>query len=136
MMTIEKIWITETAVWSKTDDGREACEKFSDYPRLKFATQAQRENYTADAFGIHWEEIDEDLSFEGFFRQKNTNTLYELFMAHPEIVGIRTNQLPNTYSPDDEEFSLTYEYDKEGYISKIKMKNEDGDSETYTLTWK
>ena len=59
-----------------------------------------------------------------------------LFMAHPEIVGIRTNQLPNTYSPYDEEISLTYEYDKEGYISKIKMKNEDGDSDTYTLTWK
>ena len=59
-----------------------------------------------------------------------------LFMAHPEIVGMRTNQLPNTYSPDDEEISMTYEYDKEGYISKIKMKNEDGESETYTLTWK
>ncbi len=59
-----------------------------------------------------------------------------LFIAHPEIAGMRTNQLPNTYSPEDEEFSLTYEYDKEGYISKIKMKNEDGDSETYTLTWK
>ena len=60
-----------------------------------------------------------------------------LFMAHPEIAGMRTNQLPNTYSyADDEEFSLTYEYDKEGYISKIKMKNEDGESETYTLTWK
>ena len=59
-----------------------------------------------------------------------------LFIAHPEIVGIRTNQLPKTYSPDDEEFSLTYEYDKEGYISKIKLKNEDGESDTYTLTWK
>ena len=59
-----------------------------------------------------------------------------LFMAHPEIAGMRTNQLPNTYSPEDEEFTLTYEYDKEGYISKIKMKNEDGESETYTLTWK
>ena len=77
MMTIEKIWITDTAVWVRTVDGREACEKF--------ATRAQRENYSADAFGIHWEEIDEDLSFEGFFRQKSSNTLYELFMAHPEI---------------------------------------------------
>ena len=59
-----------------------------------------------------------------------------LFIAHPEIVGIRTNQLPNTYSPDDEEISLTYEYDKEGYISKIKMKNKDGNTKTHTLTWK
>ena len=85
MMTIEKIWITDTAVWIRTADGREACEKFSDYPRLKHATQSQRENYSSDAFGIHWEEIDEDLCFEGFFRNKNTNTLYDLFMAHPEI---------------------------------------------------
>ena len=58
-----------------------------------------------------------------------------LFMAHPEIAGMRTNQLPNTYSPGDEEFSLTYEYDKEGYISKIKTKDSYG-SATYTLTWK
>lgn len=85
MMTIEKIWITASEVWIRTTDGREACEKFSDYPRLRYATQAQRENYTADAFGIHWEDIDEDLSFEGFFRQKSTNALYDLFMAHPEI---------------------------------------------------
>ena len=84
-MTIEKIWITDTAVWIRTVDGREACEKFSDYPRLKYATPEQRNNYTADAFGIHWEEIDEDLSFEGFFNPKSTNVLYELFMAHPEI---------------------------------------------------
>ena len=85
MMTIEKIWITDTAVWIRTVDGREACEKFSDYPRLKYATPEQRNNYIADAFGIHWEEIDEDLSFEGFFNPKSTNVLYELFMAHPEI---------------------------------------------------
>lgn len=59
-----------------------------------------------------------------------------LFMAHPEIAGMRTNQLPNTYSPDDEEISMTYEYDKEGYISKIKLKDNDGNIDTYTLTWK
>lgn len=85
MIIVDKIWITESAVWIRTADGREACEKFSDYPRLKFATQTQRENYTADAFGIHWEGIDEDLSFEGFFSTKQTNTLYDLFMTHPEI---------------------------------------------------
>lgn len=85
MIAVEKIWITDSAVWIKTADGREACEKFSDYPRLRYATQQQRENYTADAFGIRWEEIDEDLSYEGFFRSKPTNALYDLFMAHPEI---------------------------------------------------
>jgi hypothetical protein len=85
MIAVKKIWITDSAVWIKTADGREACEKFSDYPRLRYATQQQREKYTADAFGIRWEEIDEDLSYEGFFRSKPTNTLYDLFMSHPEI---------------------------------------------------
>ena len=32
-----------------------------------------------------WEEIDEDLSFEGFFEKKETTMLYKLFMAHPEL---------------------------------------------------
>lgn len=85
MIAVKKIWITDSAVWIKTADGREACEKFSDYPRLRYATQQQREKYTADAFGIRWEEINEDLSYEGFFRSKPTNTLYDLFMSHPEI---------------------------------------------------
>ena len=85
MLTIDKIWITDSEIWIRTSDGREACEKFDDYPRLKYATPQQRANYRSDLFGIRWEELDEDLSFEGFFKQKNTNDLYDLFMAHPEI---------------------------------------------------
>ena len=34
---------------------------------------------------IHWRELDEDLSFEGFFREKKSNPLYDLFIAHPEL---------------------------------------------------
>lgn len=64
-----------------------------------------------------------------------------LFMAHPEIAGIRTSQLPtsvtitNDYSGETETSTITYEFDKEGYISKIKVKESAGSS-TYTLTWK
>ena len=29
--------------------------------------------------------MDEDLSFEGFFREKKLNLLYDLFIAHPEL---------------------------------------------------
>ena len=85
MEKIEKIWLTEDAVWIKTADGREACEKFDDYPRLRYAPSEQRANYTADSWGIRWEEIDEDLSFEGFFDKRPTTELYKLFMAHPEL---------------------------------------------------
>ena len=85
MEKIEKIWLTEDAVWIKTADGREACEKFDDYPRLRYATSEQRANYTADSWGIRWEDIDEDLSFESFFNKQPTTELYKLFMAHPEL---------------------------------------------------
>ena len=85
MITVEKIWLTADAVWLRTSDGREACEFFADYPRLKNATPEQRSNYKADEFGINWPEIDEDLSFDGFFFPKKRTELYRIFTAHPEL---------------------------------------------------
>ena len=85
MIIVDKIWITDTEVWIQTADGSKACEKFDDYPRLKYATPEQRASYTTDLYGIRWKELDEDLSFEGFFKQKKSNELYDLFIAHPEI---------------------------------------------------
>lgn len=85
MIRIEKIWLTDTAVWVRTADGREACEEFEDYPRLKYASRQQLEGYVSDGIGIHWPELDEDLSFEGFFRKRTESALYKLFMAHPEL---------------------------------------------------
>ena len=45
----------------------------------------QLEQFTTDDFGIRWEDLDEDLSFEGFFNKKETTPLYQFFMNHPEI---------------------------------------------------
>ncbi|WP_418894858.1 DUF2442 domain-containing protein [Limibacterium fermenti] len=85
MMVIEKIWTTDTAIWIRTAEGREAYEDFSNYPPLKFATPEERNNFEADEFGIHWKDLDEDLSFEGFFKEKQSNFLYMLFMNYPEL---------------------------------------------------
>ena len=85
MEKVIKIWLTDSEIWIQTEDGKTASERFADYPRLKFATPEQRNNYTTDNFGIHWEKLDEDLSFEGFFQKKNDNLLYRLFMEHPEL---------------------------------------------------
>ena len=35
------------------------------YPRLLDATPQQRANYELSPFGVHWPDIDEDLSIEG-----------------------------------------------------------------------
>ena len=85
MMKIEKIWLTDNAVWIRTNEGKEAYESFADYPRLRYATPEQREQYEVDEFGIHWELLSEGLSFEGFFDKKEPTELYSLFMAHPEL---------------------------------------------------
>ena len=84
-IVVEKVWLTDTSVWIRTIDGREACENFADYQRLKWATSEQRANFTVSSDGIHWNELDEDLCFECFFREKKSNPLYDLFMIHPEL---------------------------------------------------
>ena len=57
-----------------------------------------------------------------------------LFMAHPEIVGMRTNQLPITYKTEDGTISMTYTLDKEGYVSEMAAKL-GSKSVTYTFHW-
>ena len=52
------------------DDGRRLSVPLDYYPRLLNATPAQRENWEllGDGFGIHWPDVDEDLSVEGLLR--------------------------------------------------------------------
>lgn len=82
---IAEVWVTDRAVCIRTKDGREAREDLELFPRLKWATNEQRENFELNYFGIRWDDIDEDLSYEGFFFEKQTNRLYRIFMSHPEL---------------------------------------------------
>jgi hypothetical protein len=51
-------------------DGRSIAVPLTWYPRLLNATPAQRKNWkiAGGGYGIHWPEIDEDLSTEGLLR--------------------------------------------------------------------
>lgn len=51
-------------------DGRTLSVPLAWYPRLLGATTEQRENWqiAGGGFGIHWPDIDEDLSTEGLLR--------------------------------------------------------------------
>ena len=68
MMEIEKIWFDPEYIYLKTKEGIEKSMPLKWFPRLMNASQNQRENFELSPFGIHWEELDEDLSFEGFFK--------------------------------------------------------------------
>lgn len=49
-------------------DGRVLSLPLAWYPTLQGATKSERDNWRllADGEGVHWEDIDEDLSLEGF----------------------------------------------------------------------
>ena len=65
MIDVQKIWLTDTAIWIQTADGRKASEKFADYASLRNASKQEREDYSCSPFGVHWPRLDEDLSYEG-----------------------------------------------------------------------
>ena len=67
MIDIQKIWLTDSAIWIQTADGRKACEHFADYAPLCNASPAERADYSCSPYGIHWRHLNEDLSYEGFF---------------------------------------------------------------------
>ncbi len=92
-----------------TENGEEVAQSLIWYPRLRNATPAQRQNYTIGLDGIHWREIDEDISFESFFyKDAEPTILQRFFLMYPEInasaiakrLGL-TGELLNNYIRGD-----------------------------------
>ena len=55
-----KVWTTDTEIWIEREDGTRGFERFADYPRLRDATQEERNAYEVLPYGLHWEALDED----------------------------------------------------------------------------
>ncbi|WP_138485078.1 DUF2442 domain-containing protein [Dyadobacter bucti] len=64
---VKKVWFQDDKINIETVEGERRSHPVKWFPRLENATEAQRQNFELSAFGIHWPELDEDLSFEGFF---------------------------------------------------------------------
>ena len=85
-MILTKIWFENNRLYGLTDDGRTLWQSLLYYKRLMNATEAQRNNYEMDDEGIHWEEIDEDVSFESFeYDNPEPVGISKFFLSHPEI---------------------------------------------------
>jgi hypothetical protein len=59
----------------RLNDGREIGVPYSWFWRLEEATEEERRNWKliGEGDGIHWEEIDEDISVKGILRGKPSN---------------------------------------------------------------
>ena len=63
-------------MWVELWDGRTVGIPFAWFPRLLHATSEQRARYeiSGGGQGIHWEEIDEDISVAGLFAGRGDQT--------------------------------------------------------------
>ena len=66
------VWFDEYKLYVRLADGREIATPLAWFPRLRDASEKQRNNWRllGRGSGIHWEDIDEDLSVAGLLRGK------------------------------------------------------------------
>ena len=67
---ITKVECTKEEIIAFLEDGRKVSIPTAWYPRTRSATLKQLKNFhiTSDKYGIHWPELDEDLSVRAFFK--------------------------------------------------------------------
>ena len=68
----ENITITEDTLSVDLSDGRTISVPLAWYPRLTYASLSEQNNWRliGKGYGIHWEDIDEDISIEGLLAGK------------------------------------------------------------------
>lgn len=83
---VADVEITEDTLSVRLMDGRIISVPLVWYPRLLNASAKERENWeiSGGGYGIHWPDIDEDLSTEGLLR------------GAPAPRNLMTNQTPQT----------------------------------------
>lgn len=85
-MKAKRVWFEGERIFIETEDGRTLWQSILYYDRLRQATPEQREDYELNAFGIHWEDIDEDVSYESFeYDNPEPVGVSKVFLKHPEI---------------------------------------------------
>lgn len=68
----QRVEVTEDTLTVELSDGRTISVPLGWYPRLVHARQSERDNWRllGKGQGIHWEDIDEDISVEGLLAGK------------------------------------------------------------------
>ena len=67
----------EYSFWVELVDGRTLGVPLAWFPRLLHGTPAQREAVELSRDGLHWEDLDEDISIEGLLAGRGDRSLYK-----------------------------------------------------------
>lgn len=85
-MKIIKIWFKGDYLYGEDDSGKTYRQSLLWYKKLRSATDEEREQYTFGFDGIHWRNLDEDVSFESFaYDDAEPTKLQRFFLSHPKI---------------------------------------------------
>jgi len=62
-----KVWFDDDNIWLRLEDGRQVSAPLAFYPKLLHANNKQRKGFSliGRGVGIHWAQINEDLSTAG-----------------------------------------------------------------------
>lgn len=86
IMKLTKIWFADNRIYGLTDQGNTVWQSLLWYKRLLNATEEQRNEYKMDDEGIHWNALDEDVSFESFeYENPEPQGISLVFLSHPEL---------------------------------------------------
>ncbi len=88
----ENVTVTEDSLSVDLSDGRTISVPLAWFPRLMHATPEERNNWRliGKGHGIHWEDIDEDISVEGLLAGKSSG---ESQASLKKWLGSRSSQL-------------------------------------------
>ncbi len=72
---VVNVSVTDDTLTLELNDGRTISLPLDWYPRLVHGTQAERDNWRimGSGEGIHWEDLDEDISVEGVIAGRPSN---------------------------------------------------------------
>jgi len=85
-MKITRIWFDTDYIYGVDESGKEYRQSLLWYQNLKNATNEERMNYKFGFRGIHWRELDVDISFNSFAADDAEPTsLQRFFLTHKEI---------------------------------------------------
>lgn len=83
---ITKIWFDNEHIFGCDEDGKVYGQSLLWYPKLRAASDEERLQYTFGFDGIHWRNLDEDISFESFaYEDAEPTPLQRFFLTHKEI---------------------------------------------------
>lgn len=85
-MKITKIWFDGDYIYGTNERGETFRQSLLWYKNLRQASDNERAKYSFGMDGIHWRNLDEDISFESFkYDDAEPSKLQRFFLTHPEI---------------------------------------------------